>query len=105
MQLNVMSHWSFFSSYSDNKAKGRKQLSKVHHLKILPEYFEAVVKGEKTFEIRKNDRDYCVDDELFLNEFDLVKQEYTGRKTKVIVTYITDYAQQSDYVVMAIQYK
>ena len=27
----------------------------IHALKTLPEYFEAVVKGEKLFEVRKND--------------------------------------------------
>ncbi|EGO5031448.1 MULTISPECIES: DUF3850 domain-containing protein [Bacteria] len=30
----------------------------IHELKILPEYFEAVVSGNKRFEIRKNDRNY-----------------------------------------------
>lgn len=30
----------------------------IHELKILPEYFEAVVSGDKRFEIRKNDRNY-----------------------------------------------
>lgn len=32
----------------------------IHELKIIPQYFEAVVKGIKTFELRKNDRDYKV---------------------------------------------
>lgn len=37
-------------------------MCKEHHLKILPEYFNAVRLGEKTFEIRKNDRNYQVED-------------------------------------------
>ncbi|MEG0259568.1 MAG: DUF3850 domain-containing protein [Lysinibacillus sp.] len=36
-----------------------------HDLKILPEYLEAVVSGKKTFEIRKNDRDFQVGDRIF----------------------------------------
>lgn len=31
-----------------------------HELKILPEYFDAVMSGVKTFEVRKNDRSYGV---------------------------------------------
>lgn len=71
-----------------------------HKLKILPEYFEAVMSGAKTFEIRKNDRNYQVGDRLFLNEFD--GEKYTSRYTERIINYITDYAQQDGYVVMSI---
>lgn len=35
-----------------------EQEPSIHELKILPEYFEAVVSGNKRFEIRKNDRNY-----------------------------------------------
>ena len=31
----------------------------IHELKIYPEYFKAVISGEKTFEIRKNDRPFA----------------------------------------------
>jgi ASC-1-like (ASCH) protein len=74
-----------------------------HDLKIHPEYYKAVVTGKKTFEIRKNDRDYHVGDKLFLNEFDPIKEEYTGRRTRVIVTYLTNYAQIDNYVVMGFE--
>ena len=49
-----------------------------HELKILPEYFGAVSLREKTFEIRKNDRDYHVGDTLVLKEWD--GEKYTGRQ-------------------------
>lgn len=42
----------------------------VHDLKIHPEHFKPVWCGEKTFEIRFNDRDYKVGDLLDLHEFD-----------------------------------
>ena len=70
-----------------------------HELKILPEYFEAVAAGNKTFEIRKNDRNYKVGDTLILQEFD--GEKYTSRCTQRVVNYITDYAQQDGYVVMS----
>lgn len=48
-----------------------------HNLKILPEYYEAVISGRKRFEIRKNDRDFQVGDLFILMEWD--GQKYTGR--------------------------
>ena len=41
-----------------------------HNLKLNDRYFEAVVTGKKTFEIRKNDRDYHVGDILDLRRVD-----------------------------------
>lgn len=38
---------------------------KKHNLKILPQYFEAVINGCKNFEIRKNDRFFKLNDILF----------------------------------------
>lgn len=37
-----------------------------HELKTLPPFFEKVVSGEKTFEVRVNDRDYQAGDFLLL---------------------------------------
>lgn len=75
----------------------------IHELKILPEYFEAVVSGDKRFEIRKNDRNYQKGDILRLNEYQ--DGQYTGRFHVVEITYITDYAQQDGYVVLGIKWK
>lgn len=74
---------------------------KTHELKILPEYFKAVVSGIKRFEIRKNDRGYNVGDILRLNEYENGK--YTGNVHVVEITYITDYAQQDNFVVLGIK--
>lgn len=70
-------------------------------LKILPEYFEAVVSGDKRFEIRKNDRNYQNGDILRLNEYQ--DGQYTGDVHVAEITYITDYAQQDGYVVLGIK--
>ena len=59
-----------------------------HHLKTYPQYFIAVIKETKTFEVRKNDRDYKVNDVLFLEEFEPGTQTYTGRTATALVTYI-----------------
>lgn len=57
-----------------------------HELKILPEYFEAVVTYKKTFEIRKNDRNFNVGDKLILKEW--YHGRYTGREVERWVSYI-----------------
>ena len=57
-----------------------------HRLKIQPEYFEAVASGEKTFEVRKDDRPFSPKDRLILEEYE--KERYTGRALAVTVTYI-----------------
>lgn len=42
---------------------------KRHELKTWPDSFEAIVRGEKRHEVRKNDRGFAVGDELVLREF------------------------------------
>lgn len=61
---------------------------KTHDLKIWPVYFDAVASGDKTFEFRRNDRDFQHGDILHLREYDPVTEEYTGRDLHVLVTYI-----------------
>lgn len=77
---------------------------KIHELKILPKFFGDVESGEKTFEIRKNDRDYQVGDLIRLKEFDAFKQQYTGNETGYYkIIYITSFQQKDGYVVMGIK--
>ncbi|WP_239256665.1 ASCH/PUA domain-containing protein [Listeria ilorinensis] len=74
---------------------------KTHELKILPWFFEPVRAGDKPFEIRKNDRDFKIGDSLLLCEWTALK--YTGEFLVARITFITNYAQQDDYVVMGIE--
>ena len=53
--------------------------------KILPEYFDAVQGYRKNFELRKDEDNIQVGDELILEEWD---GEYTGNYTWRKVTYI-----------------
>lgn len=75
-----------------------------HQLKTCPEYFLQIVCGHKTFEIRKNDRNFKLYDTLKLIEFDPVTGEYTHQSVTVKVSYIMDLSLFGlpDHVAMAI---
>lgn len=73
----------------------------LHDLKIAPEWFETVSSGVKTFEVRKDDRDFKPNDVLLLREFDGTK--YTGRQLKVDVRFVlrNEYCREG-YCIMSI---
>ncbi|PRT14493.1 RNA-binding protein [Bacillus toyonensis] len=73
----------------------------LHNLKINKNFFAPVLEHIKTFEIRKNDRDFHVGDTVILNEWDSEKRQYTGRSVNTEIMYITDYEQKDDYVVFS----
>lgn len=76
----------------------------IHELKIWPEFFKPVLTGEKTFEIRKDDRGYRAGDVLVLKEW--TKQYgYSGREITVQVTYLLSGSPWTlpGYVVMSIK--
>ena len=80
----------------DRAAEYRPNLNRVHDLKVWPEFYGPLVRGEKTFELRKNDRDYRVGDKLRLQEFDPAGGVYTGSVAVFEVTYVlenTNYLQ------------
>lgn len=60
--------------------------TKVHHIKLGASFFGEVERGEKTFELRKNDRNYKKGDILEMMEFKDGRN--TGRTVRVLVTYI-----------------
>lgn len=51
----------------------------VHSLKCWPVYYDAIARGEKTFEVRKNDRGFKVGDEVALFPWDPEKKTFTGQ--------------------------
>lgn len=55
------------------------QTRAIHELKTWPAYFAAVRRGDKPFDIRKNDRDFEVGDTVILQEFDPDQDAYTGQ--------------------------
>lgn len=83
-----------------------------HTLKILPEYFNAVLAGRKTFEFRYNDRDFKVGDLVILREVfppDHVVSNLAGTYTGGIIyagiTYILPlnlFIENSKYCIFSI---
>jgi len=76
-----------------------------HKLKTVQPFFSEVLSGVKTFEVRKNDRDFRTGDILQLAEWD-DRGEFTGRCLYVRVKYILNggqYGIESGTVVMAIE--
>lgn len=55
---------------------------------MWPEYFQAILNGKKTYELRLADFECKEDDILILKEWSPDTKKYTGRKIEKIVTYI-----------------
>lgn len=56
--------------------------------KIWPEYFQAILDGKKTFELRLNDFYIAEGDTLLLREWDPETKSYTGRELERKVGYV-----------------
>lgn len=57
----------------------------MHALKTIPQYFEKILSGEKTFEIRKYDRPFKTGDIIILQEWD---EGYTGKEIQKKISHI-----------------
>jgi len=77
-----------------------------HELKTISPAFQAIISGEKSFEIRENDRNFQVGDVLLLIEVEPtpsgIHQVYTGKMKEVKITYITDFKLKDGYVALSI---
>lgn len=63
---------------------------KIHEVKTWPKYFGAMWEGDKTFEYRKNDRDYRKGDIIVSKEWDPETKLYTGRNIAAEITYVLE---------------
>jgi hypothetical protein len=52
-------------------------MRKTHSLKIWPEYYEEVKKEKMNFQLRKNDRDFQIGDNIILQEWNPDEKKYT----------------------------
>lgn len=64
--------------------------ARMHCLKTWPEFFREVRAGNKTFEVRRDDRGFRVGDVLVLQEWDRHAQQYTGDMTARRVSYLLE---------------
>ena len=85
---------------------------KEHMLKTDPAFFQDVLDGKKTFEIRFNDRGYQIGDLVVLKETKFTGQQmksgqtlvYTGREIQKRISYVlSGYGLQDDWVILGIQ--
>lgn len=93
---------------------GRETLSDAratHEVKCWPPYFDAVVRGSKPFEVRKNDRGYQKGDALVLREwnpdFNYGSGGYTGQAHRCIITYVLagpGFGIEAGYVVLGLSW-
>lgn len=83
----------------------------VHALKCWPQFFYPLKDGRKRFELRKNDRHFCVGDELILRAYDPDTEKYLDRERPLTfaVTYILDFDStpgfsglDPDYVILGL---
>lgn len=91
---------------SSKKPLDDKIKFKTHELKTWPEYFDAIAKGDKTFDVRKNDRGFQIGDVLILKQWDNTKNEYTGSEITTKVTYVLKGGQfgiEEGYCVLGIK--
>lgn len=77
----------------------------IYKLKTLRGYFQAIQVGRKTFEVRFNDRNFKLGDDLLLQEFDNKTKEYSGNEVLCHITYILDNPEyvKEGYVIMSIK--
>lgn len=76
---------------------------KTHYLKTWPEFFHAVKREEKKFELRKDDRDFQVGDVVILEEWNPEKESYTGNYFDFVVKHKLSGGQfglQSGYCIL-----
>lgn len=84
-------------------SKGR-----IHYIKSWPTQFDAIKSGEKTFEWRKNDRDYAKGDVLVLKKFDPAEGGgFMPEQITVYVTYVMygGFGLPDGYCIMSISHE
>lgn len=76
-----------------NPRRNERPLSEdvtTHEMKCWPEFFQAILEGRKSHDLRRtDDRTFRVHDLIKLREFDPRSERYSGREQTVEITYIT----------------
>jgi len=80
--------------------------AKIHVLKCWPAYFEAMRVGRKSFEVRRNDRDFQVGDCIVVQEYNPELGRLSGEAFSVRVVYMLaggQFGMPEGYCVMGIE--
>ena len=81
---------------------------RTHILKIREPYFTDILKGLKTFEIRKDDRIYKVGDRLTLQLYPYINDKTKPKELLVKITYILkdipEYGLDKDYCILGLKF-
>jgi len=76
---------------------------RIPSVKLCLEVYAEIIKGKKSYEVRKNDRDYIAGDCIALNEYD--RGEYTGRFVLAHIISVEEYPQclAPDYIILQLE--
>ena len=64
-------------------------MAAMYYLKSWPQFFQAILKGEKKHDLRSMDRRFEVGDIVVLQEYDPFNGFYTGQELRATITFIT----------------
>lgn len=69
---------------------GQIPFEATHDVKVWTGYYDALASGRKTFELRRNDRDFLAGDTLRLREWNPDHERYTGRAVDRLISYVLE---------------
>lgn len=90
-----------------NTTKTEEGKPQVHEIKCWPSFFGEVQTGNKTFELRKDDRNYQIGDVLHIRCYDPVTKTYDGRAALKKIGYMviggSGFGLSEGYVAMSLR--
>lgn len=95
---------------SDDLFKEKYENSAIHYLKIKEEYYQAIKDGLKTFELRRNDRNYHVGDLIIFKRIVYSRGEVLTKGSEMLDIYkidyilknVPEYGLDNDYCILSI---
>lgn len=76
---------------------------KIHELKIKEEYYQDLIRGRKSFELRKNDRDYKVGDLIHFVGINGEEYNYNVYIIVYVLKDVPEYGLDKDYCILGIR--
>ena len=76
---------------------------KIHILKIKDKYYQDLIRGRKSFELRKNDRDYKVGDLIHFVGINGEEYNYNVYIIVYVLKDVPEYGLDKDYCILGIK--